>query len=346
MAANLITDVPGVRVGSADEPGLASGVTAIVFDEPAVASLAAHGGAPAFRDTALLEPEMTVERVDGFVLSGGSAFGLDAPGGAMAYLASVGRGFRVRTALVPIVPGASLFDLTNGGDKTWGRKPPYWDLGYLAAERASRHFALGTVGAGYGATTFDLKGGLGSASAVTSGGFIVGAIAVANTVGRATRGRTHHFWAAPYERDGEFGGHAFGPHDAEELANAAHEERRTGQHRSGGCRDRRDPHQGPGEAGRDHGAGRLRTGAEAGPRPDGRRRCVRRLDRRIRPRAGASRPHRDRDAGRRMRRPRHRARRLRGDEPRLSRLAARLARTPWRRSTSVGLGRIDRGSRL
>ncbi len=216
MAANLITDVPGVRVGSADEPGLASGVTAIVFDEPAVASLAAHGGAPAFRDTALLEPEMTVERVDGFVLSGGSAFGLDAPGGAMAYLASVGRGFRVRTALVPIVPGASLFDLTNGGDKTWGRKPPYWDLGYLAAERASRHFALGTVGAGYGATTFDLKGGLGSASAVTSGGFIVGAIAVANTVGRATRGRTHHFWAAPYERDGEFGGHAFGPHDAED----------------------------------------------------------------------------------------------------------------------------------
>ncbi len=217
MADNLITDVPGVRVGSADDPRLASGVTAIIFDRPAIASVAAHGGAPAFRDTAMLEPEMTVERVDGFVLSGGSAFGLDAPGGAMAYLASIGRGFPVRTARVPIVPGASLFDLTNGGDKAWGRKPPYWELGYQAAEQASRQFALGTVGAGYGATTFDLKGGLGSASAVTSSGFLVGAVAVANTVGRATRGKSHHFWAAPYERDGEFGGHTFGPHHAEDA---------------------------------------------------------------------------------------------------------------------------------
>jgi len=217
MTANLITDVPGVRVGSADDARLASGVTAVIFDAPAVASIAAHGGAPALRDTALLEPEMMVERVDGFVLSGGSAFGLDAAGGAMAYLASVGRGFPVRTARVPIVPGASLFDLTNGGDKDWGRVPPYWDFGYLAAERAERRFQLGTVGAGYGATTFDLKGGLGSASAATSSGFLVGALAVANTVGRATRGKSHHFWAAPYERDGEFGGHAFGPHHAEDA---------------------------------------------------------------------------------------------------------------------------------
>src|SRR5579871_343133 len=111
MAANLITDVPGVKVGSADDARLASGVTAVIFDAPAVASLAVHGGAPALRDTGLLEPEMTVQHVDGFVLSGGSAFGLDAAGGAMAQLASVGRGFRVRTVRVPIVPGASLFDL-------------------------------------------------------------------------------------------------------------------------------------------------------------------------------------------------------------------------------------------
>ena len=137
MAANLITDVDGVRVGSADDARLASGVTVVLFDEPAIASIAINGGAPALRDTALLEPEMTVERVDGFVLSGGSAFGLDAAGGAMAYLAEIGRGFEHRGARVPIVPGASLFDLLNGGDKDWGRKPPYWDMGFKAASNAA-----------------------------------------------------------------------------------------------------------------------------------------------------------------------------------------------------------------
>ena len=159
MPANLITDVGGVRVGSADDARLASGVTVVLFDEPAVASIAVNGGAPALRDTALLEPEMTVERVDGFVLSGGSAFGLDAAGGAMAYLAGIGRGFAHRGALVPILPGASLFDLLNGGDKAWGLKPPYWELGLKAASTAAVPFALGTAGAGYGATTYDLKGG-------------------------------------------------------------------------------------------------------------------------------------------------------------------------------------------
>ena len=124
MTANLITDVAGVRVGSAHDARLASGVTAVVFDEPAVASIATHGGSPAVRDTALLEPEMTVERVDGFVLSGGSAFGLDAAGGAMAYLFEQGRGFPARGTRVPIVPGASLFDLVNGGDKAWGHSRP------------------------------------------------------------------------------------------------------------------------------------------------------------------------------------------------------------------------------
>jgi D-aminopeptidase len=152
MAANLITDVDGVRVGSADDARLASGVTVVLFDQPAIASIAINGGAPALRDTALLEPEMTVERVDGFVLSGGSAFGLDAAGGAMAYLAEIGRGFEHRGTRVPIVPGASLFDLLNGGDKAWGRKPPYWELGLKAASAAAIHFALGTAGAGYGAS--------------------------------------------------------------------------------------------------------------------------------------------------------------------------------------------------
>jgi len=216
MSANLITDVEGVRVGSADDAALASGVTAVLFDEPAVASIAINGGAPALRDTALLEPEMTIERVDGFVLSGGSAFGLDAAGGAMAYLAEIGRGFEHRGARVPIVPGASLFDLLNGGDKDWGRKPPYWDLGHRAASTAAVDFKLGTAGAGYGATTYNLKGGLGSTSAVTSSGFRVGALVAVNSVGRATRGESLHFWAAPYERGAEFGGLGFGAANIED----------------------------------------------------------------------------------------------------------------------------------
>ncbi len=217
MAANLITDVEGVRVGSVDDPRLASGVTVVLFDEPAIASIAINGGAPALRDTALLEPEMTIERVDGFVLSGGSAFGLDAAGGAMTYLVEIGRGFEHRGARVPIVPGASLFDLLNGGEKDWGRKPPYWDMGLKAASIAATEFALGTSGAGFGATTYDLKGGLGSASAVTSSGFRVGALVVVNSVGRATRGESPHFWAAPYEREAEFGGLGFGAADVDDA---------------------------------------------------------------------------------------------------------------------------------
>jgi D-aminopeptidase len=172
--------------------------------------VAISGGAPALRDGALLAPEMTVEQVDGFALSGGSAFGLDAAGGVMACLAAQGRGFRVGSARVPIVPGAALFDLDNGGDKAWGRPAPYGDLGFEAAARAGEDFALGTAGAGYGATTYDLKGGLGSASAKSSRGFVVGALVAVNAVGRATRGSAPYFWAAPYERGAEFGGLGLG----------------------------------------------------------------------------------------------------------------------------------------
>ena len=203
---NLITDVPGLVVGAAEDARLASGVSVVIFDEPAVGGMAIPGGAPALRDGALLAPEMTVERVNGFALSGGSAFGLDAAGGVMAYLAAQGRGFTVGSMRVPIVPGAALFDLANGGDKAWGRRSPYGDLGFEAAASAGLDFALGTAGAGYGATTCDLKGGLGSASAVSSRGFLVGALVAVNAAGRPTRGSAPHFWAAPYERGVEFGG--------------------------------------------------------------------------------------------------------------------------------------------
>jgi D-aminopeptidase len=203
---NLITDVAGLLVGQSHDPDAATGVTAIVFDTPTTASIAVLGGAPATRDTTLLEPEMTVDQVDAILLSGGSAFGLDAAGGAMAALLEQGRGFQVGPVRVPIVPQAILFDLLNGGNKNWGKRPPYWDLGYEAVQNAGKSFDLGTAGAGYGATTATLKGGLGSASTFTPSGFTVGALVAVNAVGTATIGETKHFWAAPYEQGNEYGG--------------------------------------------------------------------------------------------------------------------------------------------
>lgn len=206
MSRNTITDVPGLLVGQAEDRRIASGVTAVIFDAPCIASVSVGGGAPGLRDTALLEPGMTVEHVDALVLSGGSAFGLDAMGGVQTFLRARGRGFRIGAVTVPIVPGAVLFDLLNGGDKDWGAGPAYWWLGRAAAAAGSLDVAQGSFGAGLGATTANLKGGIGSASAVTPGGFTVGAIVAVNALGSAVLGDGPHFWAAPYERDAEFGG--------------------------------------------------------------------------------------------------------------------------------------------
>jgi L-aminopeptidase/D-esterase-like protein len=208
---NLLTDIAGVHVGHADDAGLASGVTAVVFDTPAVAAIDVRGGGPGIRDGAVLDLANTVERIDAIALSGGSAFGLEAGGGVQAWLAERGRGFVVRGAVIPIVPGAIVFDLLNGGNKNWGRFPPYRDLGYAAAEAAGPTFALGSVGAGMGATTANFKGGLGSASAVTAGGVQVAALAVVNAVGAVTVGDGPWFWAAPFEVDDEFGGQGLPP---------------------------------------------------------------------------------------------------------------------------------------
>lgn len=207
---NRITDIAGIRVGHAENVRLASGVTALVFDEPFVTSVDVRGGGPGTRESDLLDPQATVGAVDALVLSGGSAFGLDAASGVTAWLAENGRGFPVREARVPIVPGAILFDLLNGGEKAWGRYPPYRELGYLAADKADTTCAVGSVGAGFGAMTANLKGGLGSASAIVAGTRArVGALVVVNAVGRVTVGEGPHFWAAPFERDGEFGGLGF-----------------------------------------------------------------------------------------------------------------------------------------
>ena len=203
---NLITDIPGLRVGQAGDAKLGSGATVVVFDAAVVASVDVRGGGPGTRETALLDPAQTVEGIDAIVLSGGSAFGLDAASGVQAWLREQGRGFAVREARVPIVPGAILFDLLSGGDKNWGRYPPYRELGYEAAKVAGADFALGSAGAGLGATTFGLKGGIGSASAQTRDGLTVAAIVAANAAGSVTIGDGPHFWAAPFEQNKEFGG--------------------------------------------------------------------------------------------------------------------------------------------
>lgn len=203
---NLITDVPGLLVGCAEDLRVKSGTTVLMADAPFTAGVAVMGGAPGTRETELLAPDRLVQQVDALVLSGGSAFGLDAAGGVMAALAKAGRGHRIGPATIPIVPAAILFDLLNGGDKDWGDESPYPALGHAACAAASTDFKLGTSGAGTGATTMGLRGGLGSASLVLENGMTVGALAAVNALGSAIVPGSRHFWAAPFEMEAEFGG--------------------------------------------------------------------------------------------------------------------------------------------
>lgn len=202
---NLLTDVAGLTVGNAHDAALRSGTTVVLCDPPATAAVQVLGGAPGTRETDLLEPHNMVEAVNAIVLSGGSAFGLDAASGVQSVLRQRGAGFAVMGHVVPIVPAAILFDLANGGDKDWGLHPPYRELGMQAVENAGVDFALGSAGAGFGATSAGLRGGLGSTSEIAVG-FTVGALAAANPVGSVTIGRTPHFRAAPFEIGQEFGG--------------------------------------------------------------------------------------------------------------------------------------------
>ncbi len=207
---NLITDVPGIKVGNAEDHDVKSGVTVLTADAPFRASVHVMGGAPGTRETDLLAPQNLVERVDALVLSGGSAFGLEAGSGVANALRNMGRGFMAHGQNVPIVPSAILFDLANGGDKDW-ETPPYAELGATAFAAASPEFEIGTTGAGTGALTANLKGGLGSASMVLENGTVVGAIAAVNAMGEVTQGDSPHFWASPFEIDSEFGGKGNSP---------------------------------------------------------------------------------------------------------------------------------------
>lgn len=203
---NLITDVDGILVGNEEDHRLRSGVSVVLCEKPSVASVDVRGGAPGTRETDLLDPSCRVDGIDAICLSGGSAFGLSSSDGVMRWLRERGRGVAVADAVVPIVPTAILFDLLNGGDKQWDW-PPYRELAYRATGRAGHDFALGNTGAGLGAKAGNLKGGLGSASAVDAAtGLQVGALVAVNARGYTTMGDMPQFWAWALEQDKEFGG--------------------------------------------------------------------------------------------------------------------------------------------
>lgn len=202
---NLITDVAPLKVGNAQDAKLKSGTTVLTADAPFTASVHVMGGAPGTRETDLLAPDRTVSQVDALFLSGGSAFGLSAGSGVADRLRDMGRGFAIGHITVPIVPGAILFDLINGGNKDWTENP-YPALGRQAVDAADTEFALGSVGAGTGAFCAMQKGGLGSASLQLPDGTTVGALVAPNPLGSVTTPGDKHFWGAAFEMDDEFGG--------------------------------------------------------------------------------------------------------------------------------------------
>ncbi len=207
---NLITDVPGLLVGQAQDAGARTGVTVILPKDRAVCAVDVRGGGPGTRETDALNSWNLVHSVDAVVFSGGSVYGLAAADGVAAWLGAQGRGFMVTTMpgvpRSPIVPAAILYDLANHGNKAWGMEPPYRRLGIEAAQRASVAFALGTAGAGYGASAGALKGGIGSASIRTADGMTIAALVAVNCFGSVVVPGGRHFWAAPLEVGREFGG--------------------------------------------------------------------------------------------------------------------------------------------
>ena len=205
---NLITDVAGLRIGNAEDHKVRTGVTVLVGESAFAAVADIRGGAPGTRDVEALDPVSLVDAIDAITLSGGSAFGLDAPSGVQSWLRAKDRGFRIGPGapLVPVVSGAILFDLANGGDKNWGDAPPYRALARTAVENASEDFQLGNAGAGFGATAGAYKGGLGSVSFVTDDGLTIGALAAVNSIGSPVIPGSGVFWSFALEMNGESGG--------------------------------------------------------------------------------------------------------------------------------------------
>jgi L-aminopeptidase/D-esterase-like protein len=207
-ARNLITDVPGLKVGHCADERVRTGVTALLCAADWAAGVDVRGGGPGTRETEVLAPENLVGRAHAIVLAGGSVFGLAAADGVTCALSAQGIGLHLRppSPAIPIVPCAVLHDLANGGDKNWGGTPPYRDLGSAAAAAAGVDFALGSAGAGRGAQAGLRKGGIGSASLDLGEGLILGALVVVNSVGSVFMPDGKTYWAWAFELDGELGG--------------------------------------------------------------------------------------------------------------------------------------------
>jgi L-aminopeptidase/D-esterase-like protein len=208
--SNLITDVAGITVGSAHDSLRETGATVIRPLRRSVAAAMVAGGGPGTRETDALAPDGLVDEIDAIVLSGGSVYGLAAADGVAAVLGRERAGFSLQgrsdVPVSPIVPAAILYDLANGGDKNWSENPPYRDLGIRALNSCGPDFDLGRTGAAFGARAGSARGGLGSASAVSSDGLEVGALVAVNAFGSVFMPGTDVFWAWPFEQNGEFGG--------------------------------------------------------------------------------------------------------------------------------------------
>ena len=240
-----ITDVGGIRVGHHHRldpdaelgSGWATGTTVVLTPPGTVGAVDCRGGAPGTRETDLLDPINSVRHVDAVVLSGGSAFGLAAADGVMTWLEEQGRGVAMDGGVVPIIPGAVIFDLPVGG---WKCRPTA-EFGCAAAENAGTEVAIGTVGAGVGARVGVLKGGVGTASMTLASGVTVGAVVVVNAAGDVVDPATGLPWLA--DQIEEFG---LVPPPADQIAAYAdrHTERQPAQHHHRRRCDRRGAEQG------------------------------------------------------------------------------------------------------
>lgn len=214
---NLITDVEGISIGQATDQDVRTGTTVLYCPNSVTGGADVRGGGPGLRDVEVLSPENLVGRADAVVLSGGSVFGLAAGDGVAKALSmqNVGLKFTPDMPSVPIVVGAILFDLVNGGNKDWKMDPPYHDLGLRALEDAQSNedglFGLGNEGAGLGARSGNKEGGIGSASLDMGDGLMVGAIVAVNSVGSVFMPDGKTYWAQPFAIGDELGGQKANP---------------------------------------------------------------------------------------------------------------------------------------
>jgi len=199
---NSITDVNGIRVGNYTDKKMLSGVTVVICDEGAVGGVDVRGSAPGTWETDLLDPINVIDTVNAVTLTGCSAFGLDVGVGVRKWLIEKNYGHRVGATRVPIAPGAVIFDLGRGIVTSHLDI----DAGYEACQAASLDRLIeGNVGAGTGAVSGGIKGGLGTASEVMNNGIVVGAIVVVNSAGKIFCPETGGIYARHLELNSEFG---------------------------------------------------------------------------------------------------------------------------------------------